>query len=203
MRHGRASPSQVCYFDVYFTNCQATRGINGVITLYCSHKQFDTTMHRLFGCDLAATWCLVFWVYVLLMTYIYNNCLVPYCDFLIDQAVTIWNQAIVMLAHWKVISNSFVIDLSMELFIVNHIRISTEKVGCCNWSKYLVSLHIVVITQWGSFTSQVSSHNLAAIYRKISNIRHTKSPNLNVSHLVLQLSLPNPMKPGVKSRMKM
>ena len=34
-------------------------------------------------------------------------------------------------------------------------------------------------------------------YCKISNIRRTKSPNLNVSHLVLQLPLPNPMKPGV------
>ena len=44
---------------------------------------------------------------------------------------------------------------------------------------------------------------LRQIYRKISNIRRTKSPNLNVSRLVLQLSLPNPMKPGVKSRMKM
>ena len=40
-------------------------------------------------------------------------------------------------------------------------------------------------------------------YRKISNIRCTESPNLNVYRLVLQLSLPNPMKPGVKSRMKM
>ena len=39
--------------------------------------------------------------------------------------------------------------------------------------------------------------------RKISNIRRTKSPNLNVSRLVLQLSLPNPMKPDVRSRMKM
>ena len=35
-------------------------------------------------------------------------------------------------------------------------------------------------------------------YRKISNIRRTKSPNLNVSRLVLQLSLPNVMKPGVQ-----
>ena len=42
-----------------------------------------------------------------------------------------------------------------------------------------------------------------SMYRKISNIRSTKSPNLNVSRLVVQLSLPNPMKPGVKSRMKM
>ena len=35
-------------------------------------------------------------------------------------------------------------------------------------------------------------------YHKISNIRRTKFQNLNVSHLVLQLSLPNPLKPGVK-----
>ena len=40
-------------------------------------------------------------------------------------------------------------------------------------------------------------------YRKVSNIRRTKFPNLNVSRFVLQLSLPNLMKPGVKSRMKM
>ena len=40
-------------------------------------------------------------------------------------------------------------------------------------------------------------------YRKISNIRRTQSPNLNVPRLVLKLSLPNPMKPGVKSRTKM
>ena len=41
------------------------------------------------------------------------------------------------------------------------------------------------------------------IYRKVSNIRRTKSQNLTASRLVLQMSLPNPMKPGVKSRMKM
>ena len=40
-------------------------------------------------------------------------------------------------------------------------------------------------------------------YHKISNIRRTKSQNLNVSHLVLKSSLPYPLKPGVTSRMKM
>ena len=40
-------------------------------------------------------------------------------------------------------------------------------------------------------------------YRKVSNIRRTKSQNWNDSHLVLKSSLPNPLKPGVKSRMKM
>ena len=40
-------------------------------------------------------------------------------------------------------------------------------------------------------------------YRKVSNIRCTKYQNLNDSHLILQLSVPNPLKPSVKSIMKM
>ena len=36
-----------------------------------------------------------------------------------------------------------------------------------------------------------------------SNKSRTKSQHLNDFHLVLELSLPNPLKPGVKSRMKM
>ena len=40
-------------------------------------------------------------------------------------------------------------------------------------------------------------------YRKTSSINRTKSQNLNVSCLLLQWSLPNPLKPGVKMRMKM
>ena len=54
-------------------------------------------------------------------------------------------------------------------------------------------------TEAASLKEQVSD----PYYRQISNIRHTKSPNLNVFRLVLQLSLPNPLKPGVQSRMKM
>ena len=40
-------------------------------------------------------------------------------------------------------------------------------------------------------------------YRKISSRRPTKYQNVNDPRLTLQLSLPNPLKPGVKSRMKM
>ena len=40
-------------------------------------------------------------------------------------------------------------------------------------------------------------------YRQISNISHTKSQNLNVSRLALQLYLRNLLKPAVQSRMKM
>ena len=44
---------------------------------------------------------------------------------------------------------------------------------------------------------------IITIYRKITNISGTNSQNLNDTRLVLQLSLPNPLKPGVKSRMNM
>ena len=44
---------------------------------------------------------------------------------------------------------------------------------------------------------------ISKVYRKISDIRCTKSPNLIVSRLVMQLYVPNRMKPGVLSRMKM
>ena len=39
--------------------------------------------------------------------------------------------------------------------------------------------------------------------RQTFNVGPTKSQKLNVSRLVLQLPLPNPFKPGVKSRIKM
>ena len=41
------------------------------------------------------------------------------------------------------------------------------------------------------------------IYRKTSSISRTKSQNLNISCLLLQWSLHDPLKPGVKLRMKM
>ena len=40
-------------------------------------------------------------------------------------------------------------------------------------------------------------------YRQTYNIRPNKSQNLNGSRLILQLSLLNPLKPGVKSTIKM
>ena len=40
-------------------------------------------------------------------------------------------------------------------------------------------------------------------YRKTSSISRTKFQSLNVSCVLLQLSLLNPLKPGVKLRMKM
>ena len=51
----------------------------------------------------------------------------------------------------------------------------------------------------GAITALVS----ISAYGQISNIKRTNCQNLNVSRLVLQLSLPNLLKPGVKSIMKM
>ena len=42
----------------------------------------------------------------------------------------------------------------------------------------------------------------AGEYRQVSNIRRTKSQHLKDSRSVLRLSLPNPLKPDVKSRIK-
>ena len=54
-----------------------------------------------------------------------------------------------------------------------------------------------------SSKSETLSCGSVCYCRQTSNIRRTKLRNLNVSRLVLQLSLSNPLKPGFKSRMKM
>ena len=46
-------------------------------------------------------------------------------------------------------------------------------------------------------------YSLFFTYREVSNIRRTKYRHLKESRTVLRLSLPNPLKPDVKSRMKM
>ena len=59
---------------------------------------------------------------------------------------------------------------------------------------------------WHCSVAQVSKFAfflIKIIYHQISNIRCTQSPKINVSPLVLQFSLPNPLKPGVKLRIKM
>ena len=54
----------------------------------------------------------------------------------------------------------------------------------------------VLLTPWGMTPAPMT-------YRQVSNMSRTKFQNWNASLLVLQLSLLNPLKPGVKSRMKM
>ena len=64
------------------------------------------------------------------------------------------------------------------------------------WVKLYASLGATCLLMYRSI---MSIYN----YSKTSNIRCTKSQKLNDSRLVLQLSLPIPLKPAIKSRMKM
>ena len=80
-----------------------------------------------------------------------------------------------------------------------------SKCICC-YSIVQQKLCIICFDQlcdtYSEFPLQIARVNVLFIYRHISNIRCTKSHNWNVSCLVLQLSLRNPLKQGVKSRMK-
>ena len=68
----------------------------------------------------------------------------------------------------------------------------------CNNDDLLNLLHEIIVITYAWLLTQ-----LIPRYCQTSNIRHNKSQNLNVSHLVLQLSLPNPLQPSVQLRMKM
>ena len=94
------------------------------------------------------------------------------------------------------------------------LKLCIKLLWCCNIYRKLPTFLFLCICWW--FLAIFFFHNVVNVrsskplpncngnkYRKVSNIRRTKLPNLTASRLVLQLSLPNPMKPGVKSRMKM
>ena len=55
----------------------------------------------------------------------------------------------------------------------------------------------------GSLLSMLLTPILRSKYRKYSSISRTKSQQSNVSCSASRLSLTNPLKPGVKSKMKM
>ena len=72
---------------------------------------------------------------------------------------------------------------------------------CC--PRYM-SPHGITRPQWVTVSQWLLALLLMSYaYCQTSNIWHTKSQNLIVSRVILQLSLPNLLKPGVKSRMKM
>ena len=70
------------------------------------------------------------------------------------------------------------------------------------WRPFCLGLNVLLTRLWVKMFIEISLGQYP-IYRKTSSISPAKSHNLNVSNLVLQLPLFNPLKPGVKSRMKM
>ena len=94
------------------------------------------------------------------------------------------------------------IYLKLDLSTTNDIR-SVGNSPTTKWIKsYSDRLNIPPTTQPQSPTS-THAFLYFYVYRQTSKIKWAKSQNLNVSRLVLQLSLLIPLKPGVQSRMKM
>ena len=57
-----------------------------------------------------------------------------------------------------------------------------------------ISMYAILLSTLASVVSDIFN------YRQVSNIRRTKSQHLKDSRTVVRLSLPNPLKPDVKSR---
>ena len=98
------------------------------------------------------------------------------------------------LAHYDV--TVMCLCLSMSVSVTISVCASLHPCQCLYHSEWLKCMYFA---EYPCFCATEED----GTYRQTSNISRTKSPNLNVSRLVLQLSLPKPLKPAVKSRMKM
>ena len=114
--------------------------------------------------------------------------------------------------------HDFISDINVSFKIDNIMSLNLTALWVLSLSFWWQSSKLIVALwhhmAWVIFINTGSSNGLFSggfkllpalmlTYRKVSNIRSTKSQNLKASHPTLQLSLPNPLKPGVKLRMKM
>ena len=82
-----------------------------------------------------------------------------------------------------------------------HLKISTTGLNELEWLEWFIGYQLSSSNNDHWATCPIETESYKTIWhtcRKISNIRRTKSQNLNDSRLVLHLSLPNLLKPGVK-----
>ena len=130
-----------------------------------------------------------------------------------------WRQAIIwtnagILLIGPLGTNFSEISIKIQIFSLTKMRF---KVSSAKWRPFCLGLNVLIICEvpWYSPEGSNSTGNHQDItieyvaklhvlnYRQFSNIRRTQSPNIDISRLVLQLSWPNPLKPGVELRMKM
>ena len=105
-------------------------------------------------------------------------------------------------AHISAISDNDGMKCQCILFfpVLNNKSAQERSCNEREMRRELVCIHLACCCR-GKLTD---SGNVAVNnYRQVSNIRRTKSQHLKYSRTVLRLSLPNPLKPDVKSRMKM
>ena len=101
-------------------------------------------------------------------------------------------------------------DMGCLLWVQSLVHIPLEWLYCCiqNNMLYLFPPTTHTTPPQKKTPNHLHHRNVNELYkmqtyRKVSNIRCTKSQILNDSRLLLHLSLPNRLKPSVKSRMKM
>ena len=111
------------------------------------------------------------------------------------------NCTVSLLIHWVVrrqISRS--LEAASFRFIYRITSKSGRSIGSCA-ARTLVKFQSNTIIQTSRLwdfvrsTTMISNHELKNVYRQISDIKLTKFQNFNLSGLILQLSLPNPLKP--------
>ena len=94
--------------------------------------------------------------------------------------------------------------------VLEYVSISLEAPICCSYQIFPMLLQTNYFSHQTQITPRISNafeviyamNACTEIYRQVSNIRRTKSQHLKDPRTVLRLPLPNPLKPDVKSRMK-
>ena len=104
-----------------------------------------------------------------------------------------------------------IIHMSVMVSQLNHHQLDRSFNSLFRQTTTKISKPFIAAFLWDEppltdrFPSQRASNmsETVSTYRQVSNIRRTKSRHFKDSRTVLRLSLPNPLKPDVKSRMKM
>ena len=112
---------------------------------------------------------------------------------------------------WKcVVTTMHIMDEAKGFISVKHISLKIKAVSwVIPWKikplliKKKQKNYIVLLFQWANVSKPFYVTSVGNSYRQISNIRRIRSRHLKDSRTVLRLPLPNPLKPDVKSRMKM
>ena len=113
------------------------------------------------------------------------------------------------------VERKYIMSIFVVIMLHKHLPIWHQAI---TWTNANPGHWHIYVTLWGDELNEcpfkqkkipgikvtaVTLSPLKLTYHKVSNIRRTKCQNLNDSCLVLQLSVPNPLKPSVKSIMKM
>ena len=130
------------------------------------------------------------------------------------QAIIRTNTGILLTGHLGTNFSDILIKMQTFSFQKKHLKVSWLL--STKWPPFCLGLNdlrwclcIIDAETSPKFLTQSRCHRMRNVvsihknYRKISNIRHIKSQNLNVPRLALHLSLRNILKPSVKWRMKM